>query len=152
MLIDQVIAFFHVTQAFGSRGILGLRRGSVQIDPLHGLQQLFLGIQQLQLAGGNRVFRLVIGRLILTVTEDRDADRQSDTLVETIPDLATESVIRSGKMAGTQPGVHGERRKESTFRLFLLQLGDVHGQLTALYLRHHGQRGIVNRLLARKRG
>jgi len=42
------------------------------------------------------------------------------TLVETIPDLATESVIRSGKMAGTQPGVHGERRKESTFRLFLL--------------------------------
>ena len=125
---------------------------TLNLDALHGLQQLFLGIQQLQLAGGNRVFRLVIGRLILTVTEDRDADRQSDTLVETIPDLATESVIRSGKMAGTQPGVHGERRKESTFRLFLLQLGDVHGQLTALYLRHHSQRGIVNRLLARKRG
>ena len=131
---------------------MGLRRGSVQIDPLHGLQQLLLGIQQLQLAGGNRVFRLVIGRLILAVTEDRDADRQSDTLVEAIPDLATESVIRSGEMAGTQSRIHGERRKESAFRLFLLQLSDVHGQLTALYLRHHGQRGIVNRLLARKRG
>ena len=80
LLIYQVVALLHVAQPLAGREVLRLRRGGIEVDALDGLQQLLLRVEQLQLAGGQRVLRLVVGRLVLTVAEDGNAQRQADAL------------------------------------------------------------------------
>ena len=101
------------------------------------------------MAGRQRMLCFVIGGLILTVAEDRDAECQAYALIEAIPDLAAEGIVAAGEMSCANTCVHREAGQEGAFRPLDIQLGHLNRLLATLHDRHHRQGGVVDGLFVR---